>query len=280
MPKPYDAAAKDLITRYPADWAAAFGLRTDGPVEVLSPDLSAVTAAADVLIRAGDEVLHVDAESGPDPDLPRRILLYNVLAHHRTGLPVRSAVVLLRPNADRRDLDGRYEYAGLTFRFDVLRLWQRPAEELLSGGLGMLPLAVLGRPPEGRTRREAIPELVRGVGVRAERELAATAAETMFETAIIFAEMYMSKQEVMDYLHRIDPNRETKLCQVMFEEGEEHGVLRKAREMILMLGTVKFGPPTDAQKQKLESIRVEDRLDRLGLRLLKVDSWDALLRGR
>src|SRR5918994_1678104 len=101
MPKPFDATLKDLIRAFPADWLAHVGVPVTEPPEVLSAELSAVTAAADTLIRVGGLVVHIDVESGPDPSLARRMLRYNVLAHYHTGLPVRSAAVLLRSNAQR-----------------------------------------------------------------------------------------------------------------------------------------------------------------------------------
>lgn len=88
MPKPFDATLKDLIRAHPADWLCQLQIPFVEPVEVLSADLSTVTAAADTLIRVGDRVIHIDVESGPDDSLASRMLMYNVLAHHQTGLPV------------------------------------------------------------------------------------------------------------------------------------------------------------------------------------------------
>src|ERR1051325_1097294 len=99
MSKPFDATLKELIASYPADWLTQLGVPVTHAPEVLSADLSTVTAAADTLIKVGDLVIHIDLESGPDDFLARRMLLYNVLAHHRTGLPVHSIVVLLRAHA-------------------------------------------------------------------------------------------------------------------------------------------------------------------------------------
>ena len=37
----------------------------------------------------------------------------------------------------------------MDFSYEVVRLWERPAEELLAADLGVAPLAMLGRLPEG-----------------------------------------------------------------------------------------------------------------------------------
>jgi hypothetical protein len=84
-----------------------------GPVSILTPDLSTLTAFTDTVLRVGDVLVHLDFQSGPDPDLPRRLLLYNVLLHDRYRLPVHSLVVLLRPRANRSDLTGQVSYEGL-----------------------------------------------------------------------------------------------------------------------------------------------------------------------
>ena len=65
-----------------------------------------------------------------------------------------------------------------------------------------------------------------------------------------------------------------------FQVIEDLANERMLRGILLRQGTLKFGPPTDEQAAKLAGIDKLDRLDRLAVRLIKVDSWDALLRGR
>ena len=167
MSKPYDATVKDLIAAFPADWLGVLGVPVSGRVEVLSPELSTVTAAADALLSVGNMVVHIDAESGPDSDLPVRLGLYNLLAHRHTGLPVHSVAVLLRANAGVSGRAEGFSYsprpAGeLTFRHETLRVWETPSEDLMRGGIGTTPLATIGRPPRGRSRAEIIPEYIGG----------------------------------------------------------------------------------------------------------------------
>ena len=61
---------------------------------------------------------------------------------------------------------------------------------------------------------------------------------------------------------------------------EEIGKTKYARDLLLKQATAKFGPPTEEQAAKLAAIFDRPRLERLAVRLIKVDSWDALLRGR
>ena len=61
MAKPFDAALKHLLEKYPADWLSyllpQFGIHHSWPVEIVDANLSTITTEA-------DKVLHVKA---PDP---------------------------------------------------------------------------------------------------------------------------------------------------------------------------------------------------------------------
>src|SRR5205823_1280444 len=106
-------------------------------------------------------IFHLELQSSRDTDLSRRTLRYQVLTHDRHRLPVHSLVVLLRREADDPALTGELAYrspagrGGLRFEFDVVRLWERPVEMILSGGVGTLPLA-----PLADVRPEALPGVV------------------------------------------------------------------------------------------------------------------------
>ena len=78
MPLPFDATLKDLVREYPADWVSALlAPPREKSVRLVTPDLSTVTAFADVVLMVGEEVLlHADFQTGPDANLPRRVLLY------------------------------------------------------------------------------------------------------------------------------------------------------------------------------------------------------------
>lgn len=279
MPKPFDAALKQLIVSHPRDWLAQLGVPITAPPEVLSADLSTVTAAADTLIKVGDLVVHIDVESGPDADRARRMLLYNVLAHHHTKLPVRSIVVLLRSNANDSGAWGSVEYApvpgvsDLRFRFETVRAWEIPAEDMMRAGVGFLPLAVLGKPPAGRTREQAIPELVERIAERAKRE-ANEEEGTLLTTAFLLATMHVDSAVAKSIFERVKAMEESTGYQLILEQG----AVAHMRKWIVRLATDKFGEPTDKQKNKLNGIEDLERLDRIAERVHTAASWDALLR--
>ena len=92
---------------------------------------------------------HLEFQAGYDPEMSRRLLRYNVLLHYRHGLPVQSVVVLLRREADGPAITGALRYdapntdGSLDFRYRIARVWEHPVADVLSGGLGTLPLAPL-----------------------------------------------------------------------------------------------------------------------------------------
>lgn len=90
MSLPFDATLKDLVQGHVADWLTLLNETPTGPVEVLTPDLSTVTAFTDIVLRTGASLMHLDFQSGPDSALPCRVLLYNVLLFDAYGLPVHS----------------------------------------------------------------------------------------------------------------------------------------------------------------------------------------------
>jgi hypothetical protein len=279
MSKPFDATLKELVRSYPIDWLTQLGIPITAQPEVLDADLSTVSAAADTLIKVGDLVVHIDLESGPDNSLARRMLLYNVLAHHHTGLPVHSVVVLLRPKAVGSGPAEGVEYAPrpgrgeLRFRFETVRAWELQADELLRAGVGFLPLAVLGKPPPGTTREQALPGLVARLADRAKRE-AESDAGRLLTAAYILSAMHVKPKIAEAIFTRVLAMEESGTYQLILETG----AIRHMRELILRLGRKQIDEPTDKQKNKLNAIEDLERLDRIALKVLTAKSWDALLR--
>lgn len=279
MPKPFDATLKELIASYPVDWLTQLGVLVTATPEVISADLSTVSAAADTLLKVGDLVVHIDLESGPDDSLARRMLLYNVLAHHHTGLPVHSIVVLLRASAVGRGPPDGVEYAprpgvsDLRFRFETVRAWELPAEDMLKAGVGFLPLAVLGKPPAGKTREQELPRIADQIAERVERE-SKTDVGILLTSAYILASMHVDGTIARNIFNKVRGMKMTETYQFILEEG----AVKFARQMLLEQGELLIGKPTDKQKNKLDTIEDLERLKRMALKVLTAKSWDALLR--
>ena len=162
--KPFDATTKHLLESDPGAWLRFVGLPTDAPVVAVDADVSTIIAAADKVLRVADPapwLAQVELQASYDPSLPTRRLHYNVSLLRRHGLPVASAIVLLRPEADGPSMTGALDLAWsgtpyLSFAYRVVRTWEQPVEGILAGGLGTLPLA-----PIADVSPAALPDVLR-----------------------------------------------------------------------------------------------------------------------
>ncbi|MFN0070692.1 MAG: hypothetical protein ACKVVP_04280, partial [Chloroflexota bacterium] len=156
MPGPFDTTTKFLVQTYPRDWLTYLGLAGPGPVTVIDADLSTVTAEADkvlLLHEPSPYLVHLEFQASPDARMGQRLARYNLLLGYRHALPVASALVLLRPEAQSPGMTGQWRSAApggggtITFEYSVLRIWEEPGERLLAGPLGLVPLAPLADIP-------------------------------------------------------------------------------------------------------------------------------------
>lgn len=230
MAKPFDATLKRLIDDYAPDWAAWlarwFGLPA-GPLVPVDSDLSTVQPAADKVFRLpGDAgLLHLEVQASWDGELPNRMLLYNALLFHREAVPVRSVAILLRRDANATAVDGRVsrrwpdgqEYHW--FRYEVIRLWDLPAADLLAGGIGTAPLGLLTDDAEDR-----LPELVNQLAERVEQEVPTDAerGQVLFATYLLLGMRY-DKHWLDTVFQGVQKMRESSTYQGVLAEGLEKG---------------------------------------------------------
>ena len=195
LEKPYDVTTKMLIEFAPEDWLRLIGIE-NAVVEIIDADVSTLISDGDKAMKVSspEEIIaQLEIQSSYDDSLPLRKLIYSVVLIKRHGLPVKSAVILLRPEADgpeyRKPLEFRLPNGKLThyFDFDVIRLWELPVEILLQGGLATLPLAPLAKFEPGR-----LPEVMRRIELRLEE---ATVDQEKDLRAGIYVLMGMKYQE-------------------------------------------------------------------------------------
>lgn len=286
MPLPFDAAVKGLLEAYPLDWLAQLDMPCTPPVRVIDADLSTVTTQADKVFHIEGPpswLAHLELQSSRDPQLARRVFKYNALLYERHGPPVHSVVVLLRREADHPDLTGTVRYepphgrGSLDFRYQVMRLWQRPVEAVLAGGLGTLPLA-----PLSDVAPEALPEVVRRIDQRLDREAVPAAAEDLWTATYVLMGLRYPSELATQLLQGVRSMRESSTYQAILaegrNEGRNEGRAEEARKLLLLQGAKRFGAPADAPtRAALEAITDLSRLEELGARLLDVSSWQELL---
>jgi hypothetical protein len=277
MPLPFDATMKDLVQSYPQDWLAQFDAAAAAPVSLLNVDLSTISAATDIVLAVGDPpetLLDLNFQSGRAADLSRRLLVYNALLYHRYEVPVHSVVVLLRPAADDAALTGQVRYearparGGMAFTFEVVRLWQRPVESILAGGVGTLPLAPLCQVPPGATLEEVLPGIIRQMEQRLTREASPESAAKLLTSAFVLAGMRVKRETLIQLFQGVRAMEST-AWDVSMADG--------ARKILLRMGRKRFGPPPPQVEAALQAIIDIDRLEQLSERLLDVTSWQELL---
>jgi predicted transposase YdaD len=286
MSLPFDATLKDLVRKHTADFERAFRLSGPGPAIVLNVDLATISAATDVTIGYGDPprlLIDLNFQAGRDAHLPARVRLYNALLHHRYRVPVHSLVVLLRPAADAAAITGRLRYQGLPrrgrtdFRYEVIRLWQRPVRRLLTGGPGSWPLAVLGRLPAADSVEGALTGVVREIDARARRAAEAAEAAELLAAAFVLTGLRVPKELSERIFGGVRTMRESSTYQGILEEGRIEGEAKGLRKVILRLGRKQLGVPDAAAEATLGAVTDVSRLERMSDRLLDAASWQDLL---
>jgi len=270
-----------LIERDPAAWLAWVGLPVDGPVAAIDSELSTVLAEVDKVLRVeapAPYLAHFEIQASNDPRLPYRLLQYHALLLHRHELPVESAVVLLRPLADGPEMSGRFEQHGvagnltISFSFRVIRVWERPVEEFLDGGLGVLPLA-----PLADVVAAQLPDIMRHVDERFRGEAEPGDAEDLRAATVLLLRLRYSAEQIRSLGTEMAWWRESPLFLETLEEGREQGRVEEARRLVLDLGTDKFGAPEPSLVSTVETIGDPDVLERLVRRILRATSWQELL---
>ena len=305
--KPYDASLKDVVEGYPDDWARLLGDPSARNVRVIDADVSTITAAADkaLLIASdeGDYVLHPELQSSYNSGLPKRTWWYNSVYHQRLNLPVVSVAVLLRPQADGPMMNGRYEIRAPRqtepyhiFKYNVLRIWQVPVETLLTGGVGILPLAALA--DDAATQ---LPSVLRTIDRRLNAETRRDEADKLRTATTVLMGLRHSQDLIAHLLKGMWPMWNDVLedssviqhlkqrAQQLGEEqgrkiGEERGVQigeerasARFREALLRMGEKRFGPPDLQSRAIIENLTDPDRLAALSERVLDVKTWQELL---
>jgi hypothetical protein len=282
MPKPFDATLKDLAGLDPVRFLAEFDTPPALPVRLLNVDLSTVTAATDIAFGLGDplqEIVHLDAQAGPDADKHLDLLAYNALLHRQYRVPVHSILLLLRPQAQHSNQTGEIRYSArpdrgkMEYGYEIVRVWQRPAEALLASGLATLPLATLGQMPAGVSVEDGMRRVVDGIVQRLQQEGKPELTYRLLTASLVLGGLRVEKAQLRTIFQGVRAMRESAGYQLILDEGRAEG----AQRILLHQGRQKLGEPDEATQRALKDIDDLDRLDRMSIQLLKVETWTELL---
>ena len=270
----------------PEAWLPLVG-QPAASVTVEDADLATVVSGAvDKVLRIHtnpEYLLHLEFVAGHDTArLPPRLRLYNILLDYRHDSLVLTVAVLLHSGADSPQLDGRFQrafpgeepYAFLRYR--VLRVWELPVQQLLTGGLGTLPLA-----PISNVGREDLPEVIHRMKRRLQRIERQQAADIWAATYLLVGLRY-SEAVAKLLLREVMGMRESATYQAILREGRAEGraegAIEEARRLLFLMGEEQFGPPDEVTTAAVRRINDLRRLEEMGQRLFKVQGWQELLR--
>ncbi len=285
MSHPFDATLKAIVAQHPEDFVPVFGL-PQTTVTALNVDLSTLSAATDVAFGFGQpltEIVDLNFQSGPDSRLPARLHLSNAAFHLRYEVPVRSVAILLRAKADSANLTEKMGYVAggkrVEFEYDLVRMWQRPVEPFLGGGLGLLPLATLCQLPEPLP--DALRQVVREIDRRLAQESDHAQAVRLMTAALILTGMRVAKEDLATIYSGVRIMHESTAFDMAVEEGLAKGLVKGRIEgeirLLLKQGRKRFGPPDAKIDAELTAIQDLDRLERMAEAVLTVASWQELL---
>ena len=285
MPGPFDDTLKHLTELSAPDWVIRGGW-TAAPTTLIDADIATISGAADKVIRVTGEpdwLLAIDFQSGHDtaaklPDL----LLYNSALYKRHEMQVRSLLVLLHRGADSPQVTGSYErgFPGESFdvalRYQTVRVWRVPAEDWLTGGIGLLPLAPLGDVQEGE-----LPSIIARMKKRLDANVPAKQMTELWSATQILMGLRYRKAMIEILLRGVFNMKESVTYQSIHEDGRAKGIAEgraeEARKILLMFGREQLGEPSTKVQATLDSISDVDRLDGLLVRLKSAASWQELL---
>ncbi len=285
--KPFDPTLKTLVETSPEDWPALAGLPV-GPTEVIDADIATVSGAGDKVLRvraANPYLLHLEFQSGHDTSaLPEDMHVRSALLHKRHRLPMHSVAVLLRPEADSPAVTGLWQVAFPgeapyhVFRYRAMRVWQLPAEQLLAGGIGTLPLAPISAVIEAE-----VPSVIERMESRLRSRRLRRYTDEVWSATYILLGLRYSREVARQLLQGARSMKESTTYQAILEEGEEkgkrEGALIEARKLVRLQGEDLFGVPNARSAAVIEDITDVTQLEQLSLRLPRCNSWEELLEG-
>ncbi len=257
MSAPFDATLKQLVDEFAADWvgwlAPTLNLPAGTRATPFPAELSTVQLLADRVFRLDPPalgLLHLEPQANWDGDLLQRLHEYNVLLH-RHAEHVHTVLLLLRREANRPVFDGLLRRtlhdgrAGGDFPYFVVRVWELSADELLAGGIGTLPLALLTDDAEPR-----LGEVVDRIDARlhADRVRDDTRKRVLTSGLLLGGSRYNEEQLQRAFV-RARGMRESSAYQMILREGRREGAaiarIESKREDLLDILRERFGsvPP-------------------------------------
>ena len=165
------------------------------------------------------------------------------------------------------------------FRYNVVKVWERPVEEILAGDLSTLPLA-----PIARVSVAELPRIIQLMDERIEREASPAERPDLWAATFLLMGLVYPKGLASTLLQGKSYMRESSTYQAILLEGKAEGKAEgraegraeEARRMLLRLGRKHLGPPSPKFEAMVETMTDVDQIEELSERSTDVSSWEEL----
>jgi predicted transposase YdaD len=288
--KPFDDAFKDLAEQDAAALLALIGALPPGATVTPLPREVSVQALLpdqpyEISVEGRKHVVHFEAQTYYDRELPYRIVDYDVRLWLKYRLPVYSYVLVFvsdgMPPAVSDALAVDAGWLSVSARYKVVGLWQLSAAALALGSESLLPFVPLMRGGEEELRRSA--EALQAVTDEVRRR------ELALHFVMVGSLRY-AREDLFDILEEVkmlpiphDLIRRSEMYQYILEEGRQEGrqeAEQEARQVMLDLlrrfAERRFpGLTLDAE---VEQIRDLEAIEQVCLEMDEFADADALRR--
>jgi len=160
----------------------------------------------------------------------------------------------------------------MDFGYEVVRLWERPAEELLAADLGVVPLAMLGRLPEGLSLEEGLASVAQRMVERLKAE-PANQRNKLLTDAYLLAGLRVRRDVAKKIFRGVWAMHDSDTFLAILDEGKEEAT----RSAILAVGEERLGSPEKSLVAQFNLVTDLDRLKRMVRRAAKAISWQEIL---
>ena len=161
----------------------------------------------------------------------------------------------------------------MDFGYEVVRLWDRPAEELLRADLGVVPLAMLARLPESGSLEAGLSALAQRVAERIIKDAPPDRARKLLTDAYLLTGLRLRRDGAARIFRGVRAMHESDTYLAILDEGQE----KATREAILAFCEERLGMPDESIKVQFSNVTDLDRLKRMVRRAAKAASWQEIL---
>ena len=260
----YDNVCKFLAENFATD-LAQWLLNEPVDLTVLEPtelQVDPIRADSLIFLESPNLILHIEFQTTPKDDVPFRMADYRLRLYRRyPNKRIYQVVIYLRQTNSPLVKQDSFELPELVSRYNVIRLWEVPSQQLLSKP-GLLPFAVLSQPQDAVNVLTEVARQIEGIeDKQIQSNLAATSA--------ILAGLVLDKI-VIKRLLREEIMKESVMYQEIrsegFAEGLQQGKQQEANLLIRQLNRRIGAIPQDLTKQ-VSNLSLE-QLENLGEALL------------